>query len=100
MAVLVDETRPLAGAFAAAGFRLYLVGGVVRDAIIGQLRDEHDLDFTTDARPDDIERVLAPLANAVWTQGKRFGTIGAKVGDRTVEVTTHRAEAYSPDSRK
>jgi poly(A) polymerase len=100
MAVLVDEARPLAAAFAAAGFRLYLVGGVVRDAIVGRLRGEHDLDFTTDARPDDIERVVGPLASAVWTQGKRFGTIGARVGGRTVEVTTHRAEAYSPDSRK
>ena len=100
MAVLVEETRPLAAAFATAGFRLYLVGGVVRDAIIGQLREEHDLDFTTNARPDDIERVLAPLSGALWAQGKRFGTIGAKVGDRSVEVTTHRAEAYSPDSRK
>jgi poly(A) polymerase len=100
MSVLVAEARPLAAAFAAAGFRLYLVGGVVRDAIVGRLGDEHDLDFTTDARPDDIERVLSELASAVWTQGKRFGTIGAKIGGRTVEVTTHRAEAYSPDSRK
>ena len=96
MAMLVEETRPLASAFAAAGFRLYLVGGVVRDAIVGRLADEHDLDFTTEARPDDIERVLHPVASAVWTQGKRFGTIGAKVAGRTVEVTTHRAEAYSP----
>ena len=65
--------------FAAAGFRLYLVGGVVRDAILGRLGDRNDLDFTTDAPPDDIERVLQGWADALWAQGKRFGTIGAKV---------------------
>ncbi len=97
---LVEETRPLAERFAAAGFRLYLVGGVVRDAILDRLGDGNDLDFTTDAPPDDIERILKPWADAVWLQGKRFGTIGAKKGERTYEVTTHRAEAYTPDSRK
>jgi poly(A) polymerase len=64
------------------------------------LRGAEDLDFTTDAKPDDIERLIAPLASAVWTQGKRFGTIGAMVNGRPVEITTHRAEAYAPDSRK
>ena len=59
-----------------------------------------DLDFTTDARPDDIERLLSGWADAIWTQGKRFGTIGAVKGDRRYEITTHRAEAYRPDSRK
>ena len=97
---LVEETRPLADLFAAAGFRLYLVGGVVRDAILGRLGDRNDLDFTTDATPDEIERVVGPWADAMWAQGKRFGTIGAKQGDRIYEITTHRAEAYTPDSRK
>jgi len=97
---LVDQTRDLAGRFSEAGFSLYLVGGVVRDAILDRLDDLDDLDFTTDAPPDDIEAILRPLADAVWTQGKRFGTIGAKLGTRVYEVTTHRAEAYSPDSRK
>jgi len=97
---LVEETRPLADLFAAAGFRLYLVGGVVRDAILGRLGDRNDLDFTTDATPDEIERVVGPWADAMWAQGKRFGTIGGKKGDRVYEITTHRAEAYAPDSRK
>jgi poly(A) polymerase len=97
---LVEETRTLADRFAAGGFKLYLVGGVVRDAILGRLRDGNDLDFTTDASPDDIERIVRPVVDAVWLQGKRFGTIGAKRGDRIFEITTHRAEAYSPDSRK
>ena len=97
---LVEETRALADRFAAEGFTLYLVGGVVRDAILGRLRDGNDLDFTTDASPDDIERIVRPLADAVWLQGKRFGTIGAKRGELILEITTHRAEAYAPDSRK
>src|SRR5205085_8460183 len=56
--------------------------------------------FTTDARPDDIEAIVSGWADSVWTQGKRFGTIGCSKDGRTYEITTHRAEAYHPDSRK
>ncbi|GAC1544801.1 MAG: CCA tRNA nucleotidyltransferase [Acidimicrobiales bacterium] len=97
---LLAETSGLTERFVEAGYRLYLVGGVVRDLIVNRLSDDADLDFTTDARPDDIERLLSGWADAIWTQGKRFGTIGAKRGGRTVEITTFRAEAYQPDSRK
>ena len=97
---LIDETAELAARFDAASHRLYLVGGVVRDAILGRLREDADLDLTTDARPSTTERLLSGLADSMWTQGKKFGTIGARVGGRTVEITTHRAEAYTPDSRK
>ncbi len=97
---LVEEVGPLADIFTDAGWRLYLVGGSVRDAILNRPVDALDLDFTTDARPDEIERLLRGWADAVWTQGKRFGTIGALKGGRTYEVTTHRADAYQPDSRK
>jgi poly(A) polymerase len=97
---LVDETTDLAERFSTRGFRLYLVGGVVRDAIVGRLDPAGDLDLTTDARPDDIESIVADWADAVWTQGKQFGTIGFRKGDRDYEVTTHRAEAYTPESRK
>ncbi|HJV08562.1 MAG TPA: CCA tRNA nucleotidyltransferase [Acidimicrobiales bacterium] len=96
---LLEEAAPLAERFAARGWRLYLVGGSVRDAILGQAVHK-DLDFTTDARPDDIEAVVRGWADAVWDQGRRFGTIGIKKGDRTYEITTHRAEAYTTDSRK
>jgi poly(A) polymerase len=96
---LLDETAPLAERFLAAGWRLYLVGGAVRDAILGRDLDQ-DLDFTTDARPDDIEAVVRGWADALWDQGRRFGTIGVKKGEVTYEITTHRAEAYTPDSRK
>jgi len=97
---LLDDTAPLAARFAAAGHRLYLVGGSVRDAILGRPLDVSDLDFTTDARPDDIEAVVRGWADALWDQGRRFGTIGARKDGVTYEITTHRAEAYSPDSRK
>ena len=59
-----------------------------------------DFDLTTDALPEQIKVTLSGWADAIWTQGERFGTIGAKKGDRVYEITTHRAEAYSPDSRK
>lgn len=90
----------LASRFDAAGLRLYLVGGVVRDALLGRLHEDADLDFTTDALPSATEKILSGLADSVWTQGKKFGTIGARLGGRTVEITTHRADAYNPDSRK
>ena len=96
---LLSETAPLAERFTAAGWRLYLVGGSLRDAILGHPFGP-DLDFTTDARPDDIESVVKDWADAVWDQGRRFGTIGMKKDGRTYEITTHRADAYSPDSRK
>jgi poly(A) polymerase len=98
---LLAETAPLAERFTAAGWRIYLVGGSVRDAILGRsLESLEDLDFTTNARPEDIEQVVAGWADAVWDQGRRFGTIGLMKDGRRYEVTTHRAEAYTPDSRK
>jgi len=100
MRPLLDEVRPLAERFQGAGHRIYLVGGSVRDAILGRPLADIDLDFTTDARPDAIQAVLGGWAEAVWTQGKRFGTIGALFDGRRYEITTHRAEAYTPDSRK
>lgn len=88
----------LAKAFAAAGFELALVGGPVRDAFLG--RPVHDLDFTTNARPDDILRIVTPISTAQWDIGRAFGTIGAKVAGEPVEITTYRADSYDGDSRK
>jgi poly(A) polymerase len=100
MAPLVTETAELAERFGAAGHRLFLVGGVVRDVILDRLAPDHDLDLTTDAVPDEVERILDGWADSTWAQGRRYGTIGARRGSRTFEITTHRAEAYTPDSRK
>ncbi|GAC1313505.1 MAG: CCA tRNA nucleotidyltransferase [Acidimicrobiales bacterium] len=97
---LLRESAALTDRFIAAGHRLYLVGGVVRDLILNRLTDDADLDFATDARPEAIEALMEGWADAIWTQGKRFGTIGAKRGSRVFEVTTFRAEAYHSDSRK
>ena len=102
---LVDATADLSERFQRADRTLYLVGGSVRDAIVAGdtatgVADDADLDFTTDARPDEIEAVVSGWADAVWTQGKRFGTIACKRGNQKYEITTHRAEVYHPDSRK
>ncbi len=97
---VLAEVAPLAERFATAGHRLYLVGGTVRDLLLGRTLDHIDFDLTTDARPEQIEAMVRPWAHAVWTQGKRFGTIGARCDGRDFEITTHRAEIYEPDSRK
>ncbi|WP_127819801.1 CCA tRNA nucleotidyltransferase [Microbacterium sp. CPCC 204701] len=88
----------LARAFADAGFDLAIVGGPVRDALIG--RETHDLDFTTDARPDDILRIVTPISRVQWDIGRAFGTIGARVHGEQVEITTYRADSYDGVTRK
>ena len=92
------EATKLAIAFKAAGFKLALVGGPVRDAILGRLGN--DLDFTTDAHPKDCEKILNKWADSVWDIGAAFGTVAGKKGDITVEITTYRSESYNLDSRK
>ncbi|UGS25714.1 CCA tRNA nucleotidyltransferase [Microbacterium resistens] len=90
--------RTLAAAFDEAGFALAVVGGPVRDALLG--RDTHDLDFTTDARPDEILRIVTPVSTAQWDIGREFGTIGARVQGEQVEITTYRADSYDGATRK
>ncbi len=99
-APVLSEVADVAALFRSAGKRLYLVGGTVRDLLGGLDFDGLDYDATTDARPDEIKKIIAPWADAVWTQGEKFGTIGARKGTRVYEITTHRAEAYHPDTRK
>lgn len=87
----------LGALFVDAGHELHLVGGPVRDAMLG--RSHHDLDFTTSARPEETERLLKGWGDALWDMGRDFGTIGARKGDWQVEVTTYRSETYDPSSR-
>jgi len=96
---VLAEVRPLAALFEAAGHRVHLVGGIVRDVVLGRELG-NDVDLTTDALPEVTREVVAPWADAVWDQGMRFGTVGLKKGGVTFEITTHRAEAYVPESRK
>ncbi len=84
--------------FDRAGFELSLVGGPVRDLFLGQ--QALDLDFTTNALPDQTLQVVAPWADATWEIGKEYGTIGLRKGQAMLEITTYRAEKYDPDSRK
>ncbi len=91
-------TDELGARFAAAGEQIALVGGPVRDAMLG--RRQLDLDFTTSARPETTERLIKGWADATWDMGRAFGTIGCRKGDWQVEITTYRSEAYDADSRK
>ncbi|TDN91065.1 CCA tRNA nucleotidyltransferase [Microbacterium sp. BK668] len=88
----------LARAFADAGRELAIVGGPVRDALLG--REVNDLDFTTDARPDDILAIVTPISSARWDVGRDFGTIGARISGEQVEITTYRADSYDGLTRK
>lgn len=88
----------LAQAFSAKGYTLALVGGPVRDAILGRLGN--DLDFTTNAKPEESKKILHGWAEHVWDTGIAFGTVAGKLGETTVEVTTYRSDVYEKDSRK
>lgn len=99
-APVLAELAPLAKRFREANARLYLVGGTVRDLLLDRATGELDFDLTTDALPEQTKKLVAGWADAVWTAGERFGTISMQKDRRTYEITTHRAEAYSPDSRK
>ena len=90
----------LARRFAEGGHELYLVGGSVRDALLGRTRGEEEHDFATDARPSAVRRLVAGWADEVYTVGETFGTIGLIKDGVRVEVTTFRAEVYRDDSRK
>ncbi|MBC9226939.1 CCA tRNA nucleotidyltransferase [Aeromicrobium sp. 636] len=88
----------LGARFAEAGHEIALVGGPVRDALLG--RRVTDLDFTTSATPDQIEQAVKGWADATWDVGRDFGTIALRKGHETLEITTYRADEYDPDSRK
>src|SRR3954468_13392188 len=88
----------VAARLAEGGHSCYLVGGPIRDVFLQRSFDDYDL--TTDARPDAIKAAIGDWADDVWLQGEKYGTVGARKGDDTFEVTTFRADVYVPDSRK
>ena len=100
-AVELQRQAPLLGEvgalFAAAGHQLYLVGGSVRDAVLGRLTT--DLDFTTDAGPDKVQEIVRPWADAIWDTGIEYGTVGVGKAGQRLEITTFRADSYDQVSR-
>ena len=89
--------REIGGRFALAGWDLFLVGGSVRDAVLGRLTT--DLDFTTNARPEEIQHIVRPWADAMWDTGIDFGTVGVGKAGHRLEITTFRADSYDQVSR-
>lgn len=98
LAPVLPVLTELGALFSAGGHELAIVGGPVRDAFLG--RRSLDLDFTTSASPEQSLAILRPWADAHWDVGREFGTIGARRGEHTVEVTTYRADAYDGQTRK
>jgi poly(A) polymerase len=94
-----DPLERLGEAFREAGHELYLVGGYVRDALLGREDSKAHPDATTDARPAEIKRVLRPHAEHLWAVGERFGTIVARVDGIEIDVTTYRSDLYTQGSR-
>ena len=92
-----DILRALGAVFADAGHELYLVGGSVRDAILGRLGA--DLDFATDAEPEQVQQMLRQWADALWDTGIQFGTVGAAKDAHRLEITTYRSDTYDQVSR-
>ena len=97
---LRDLVTHITGRFVQEKHTLFLVGGVVRDVLINKNIESPDLDLTTNATPDQIRALVEPVADAVWLQGERFGTIGLRIGEIRMEITTHRSESYVSSSRK
>lgn len=103
---VINISKPLAELFKASGKSLYLVGGAVRDLFIegesalDATGEGYDLDFTTNALPQEIEEIVSGHVKSMWLQGKRFGTVGVQMGGYKFEITTHRAEVYHSKSRK
>lgn len=98
LAAVLPVSQELGTRFADRGFELALVGGSVRDAMLGRLGS--DLDYTTNARPEDVIELVTGWADAIWDVGIKFGTVAARKGDFHIEITTYRAESYDEQSRK
>jgi poly(A) polymerase len=97
----IRDLQPVVTRFAERGFHLYLVGGIVRDLLLGPTTSEiSDIDLTTDAEPSEILATLTGAVHSINRAGERFGTIACSLGSTRLEITTHRAESYMITSRK
>jgi hypothetical protein len=90
----------LAALFAAEGYELALVGGMIRDVFLRREVHDHEYDLATDARPEQVRQIVARWADKIWETGIEFGTVGLRRGDVICEITTYRSDEYQPDSRK
>ena len=98
---ILDLVSPISKSFETVDKKIYLVGGIVRDLHRDTIDiSKFDLDFTTDATPEEIRTIIKPIAESIWLSGQRFGTIGAVINGKTIEITTHRSESYVTESRK
>lgn len=77
------------------GFEAFLIGGAVRDFIMG--RELGDIDITTNAEPKEVEKVFADFK--VIETGIRHGTVTVLIKDEPVEITTYRLETVYSDNR-
>lgn len=94
---VIDVLTPLARLFGERGYPIYLVGGSVRDACLGELGQ--DLDFTTPARPEVVREILDDYADTVWDTGIDYGTVSAEYAGNQIEITTFRSDIYDGESR-
>ena len=101
LSTVVESVSDIRRVFESAGKNIYLVGGIVRD-LYGNADniEQLDIDLTTDATPEEIREIIKPIAENIWLSGEKFGTIGAHINGKVIEITTHRSESYVSDSRK
>ena len=86
---ILDLVSPISKSFEMVDKKIYLVGGIVRDLHRDTIDiSKFDLDFTTDATPEEIRTIIKPIAESIWLSGQRFGTIGAVINGKTIEITT------------
>ena len=101
LSTVLQQISDIRRVFESADKNIYLVGGIVRDLYGNATNIEQlDIDLTTDATPEEIREIIKPLAENMWLSGEKFGTIGAHINGKIIEITTHRSESYVSDSRK
>ena len=93
---LPDRARYIIDEIHEAGYEAYIVGGCVRDFLMGE--DPHDWDLTTSARPEDVKRIFSGFT--VIDTGIKHGTVTLMIESEPFEITTYRTEGSYINSRK